>query len=117
MDQPGDRFAEVELAHVEAQEPLGIAEEGLVEGFGRLGLADAAGASQQEDAVGSSCASVDLGLAHPQHLGQPMEGRLLAHHTPAQVLLQACEARPDGPPTDRHPAALVKLDLAHVVAR
>src|SRR5829696_3147222 len=80
----------LELAHVDAHHRRLVPEEGLGQGAGELGLADARGAQEHEGAD-RAVGVRESGPCPADSLGNGRDGLVLSHHPLVQLLLQAHE--------------------------
>ena len=94
-DQAGDAVGLRELAEGDGEELALAAVELLGEGEGGLGLADAAGADEQED--GDRCVGVaDADVGHADGLGDDLDGVVLAAEAGVEALLEVEEGAGGG---------------------
>ena len=92
-DQPADRVPLLELAHVQPDHPVSVAEQRLGQRAGQLGLADA-GRAEEQEAAHRPVRVAEPGPGPADRLGDRRDRLVLADDPLVQVLLQAQQPVP-----------------------
>ena len=94
-DEPRDGVPLGELAHVDADHAVLVAEHLRGQGLGQLGLADA-GRAEEQEAADRTVRVTQAGPRAAHGLGDRRDGVVLADHTLVQLLLEREQAVPLG---------------------